>query len=171
MPITKACSASQLINPEDECYHGNITGEEATKRLKAMVFDGYLIRYSQAHKKYILTVLKKGLGQDEGSDLILGFEIVVEDNRCKLDGHENMFNSLKQLLAHYSKSSLHPSMQGIGACCHSPRYNGHMERRESRRAQRAAQALVREQREEQQRQLKDLEAKIKQLENKSCIIL
>lgn len=171
MPITKASSASQIINPEEECYHGNITGEEATKRLKVMAFDSYLVRYSQSYRKYILTVLKKGLGQDGDGDLIMGFEIVVEDNHCKVDGHDNMFNSLKELLAYYSKKSLHPSIHGIGGCCRSPRHKDRIERRESRRAQRAVQAMVNQQREEHQRQLKDLEAKLKQLENKSCVIL
>ena len=160
------------MNPDEECYHGTISGATAIKRLKATDFDCHLIRYSKNQKKYILAVLKKGLGEDEDNDLIEHFEIKVEGNRCQIDGHSQTFKSLKDLLSHYKDTPLHPSIHDIGECCPSPRYRERMERRESEKVQRAAQALLREQGEEHRREMRAMKAKIQHLENmNNCIIL
>ncbi len=130
------------------------------------------MRYSENQNKYVLTVLKKGLGQDRDNDLVKEFEIVIDGKHCKISGDSAKYKSLKELLAHYKCAPLHPSIANIGGRCPSPRFSDHMERRESKKVQIAAQMLMQDQREEAQQQMKDMEAKIQHLENRStCIIL
>lgn len=118
MAPTLACDASpQVIDTNEECYHGNITGRAAAQRLKASDYDCYLVRYSLNQKTYILSVLKKGLGQDCDNDLIMEFEILVAGSKCNINGHGKKFRSLKELLVHYEKASLHPSVANIGCIC------------------------------------------------------
>ena len=163
MAITLASAASpEIIDSNEECFHGNITGREATRRLKASEYDSHLVRYSQNHKRYILSVLKKGLGQDCDNDLFLEFEICITGSKCYVNGHRKKFRSLKELLVHYETTSLHPSVENIGCTCPSPRFK---ERFDSKRQGARMMAM-----EENRRKMKEMEAKIKHLESRRCVI-
>ena len=130
----------EFIDPEEECFHGNICRKKAIERLKATNIDSHLVRYSKTQEKYILAVLKKGLGEDDDSDLFQEFKIMDEGNRCQIDGHDETFESLKELCSHYEHTSLGPSIHDIGGSCPSPRYLTRLER-----VRRAAQTQYRAQ--------------------------
>lgn len=177
MPLTVAqnCPPSlqtPIIDPNHESFHGCIRGPVAVSRLKGTKSDSHLVRYSEKQKKLVLTVLKRGLGQDEDGDLVMEFEIVVSEDgkRCKVNGSSRSCKSLDELLKFCQCTTLHPSVTGIGGCCVSPRYREGRERKEMLASQ-ASQAStsrmlsqLQAQDQQYQRQLDEMQAKIRTLE-------
>ncbi len=94
------------------------------KRLKAAKTDCYLIRYSDNQQRYIVSVIKRGLGEGRNHDLIREFEIMIvnEGKKCKINGQKNTFKSLNEMLSYYSTVALHPTVTSLGNCCLSPRH-------------------------------------------------
>ena len=120
----KASKASEIINDSHKCYHGSISGPKAKSRLKAEGNDCFLVRYSNNQQKYLLSILKKGLGQDTDSDLFVEFQILMVKNgkRCKIDGQSKTFSSLDEMITYWNMISLHPSVANLGTCCVSERH-------------------------------------------------
>ena len=123
LPI-KASKASEIINESHECYHGSISGSKAKSRLKAEGRDCFLIRYSNNQRKYLLSILKKGLGQDTDGDLFVEFEILMVKGgkKCKIDGQSKTLSSLDEMITYWNMISLHPSVADLGTCCVSERH-------------------------------------------------
>lgn len=176
IPITMATKVSPLININHPSFHGCISGPQAIRRLKSAKTDCYLVRYSDNQTKYLLTVLKKGLGEDKDNDLIKEFEIlIIKWKKCKINGIKKAFNTLDEMFLYYDTVPIHPSVTSLGEICHSPR---HKQREkcdwtESIVSQMsAAETLtcLREQREEFEKRIEDLQQTVEKSQSQ-CIIL
>lgn len=142
------------------------------RRLKAAQRDCYLLRYSDNQKKYLLLVLKRGLGQDRGNDLIKEFEILtINGEKCKINGASKSFRTLDELLSYYNTVPIHPSISSLGEICHSPRHKQNMT--ESLISQMsAAETLTRlkEQERESEKRIEELQRMV-ELNKSICAIL
>ena len=168
---------AKIINPEHESFHGCIRGPVAISRLKATYNDSFLVRYSEKQKKYLLTVLKRGLGDDEDGDLVKEFEIVICDNRkkCKVSGLDEKFSSLEELLFAYKARPLHASIMNIGKCCESPRHRERLKEKEemlvSQISKASASKMLTQLQTQDHKRMDEMEAKILTLEKKKrCVI-
>lgn len=161
MPITQSQKVPAVFDLDQESFHGCICGPVAISRLKATKKDCYLIRYSQNQEKYVLSILKRGLGQDEDNDLVMEFEIIVTDRgkRCTISGCDKSFRSVSDLLLCHQSMPLHPSIANIGSCCVSPRCK-YMER-----------MITVPQYEYYNKQIEDMKARMQSMEQNKCIIL
>ena len=146
------------------------------RRLKAAYKDCYLLRYSDNQNKYLLTVLKMGLGQDRDNDLIKEFEILaINGEKCKINGGNKAFKTLDELLSYYNTVPIHPSISSLGEICHSPRHKQKVRHdlTESLISQMsAAETLLclKEQREESERRIVELQRMV-ELNQSPCTIL
>lgn len=172
-----ASKASPLIDTNHRSFHGCVSGPLAVSRLKAVEEDCYLVRYSENQSKYILTVLKKGLGQDRDNDLVKDFEILIvcEGIKCKINGLKKTFKTLDDMLMYYETTPIHPSVTSLGKCCPSPRHKQIKAKRaltESQISQMSPNQTLtcfNKQKEELEKRIEDMERL--QSAEKSCIIL
>ena len=95
---------------EHDSYHQRISAEEAEKRLKK--YDGnrcYLTRFSQNNNHYVLSVYQKIPTQE-----IEHYGIDIQDGKYKIQGKEDVFNDVTQMLKHYEQKRLDPAFKNIG---------------------------------------------------------
>ena len=97
---------------EHSSYHQSIPGEEARRRLKKSGLNHcYLTRYSDADKHYKLTIYMK----QRPLEVVKNFRILLEGGgRCRIEGKEEIFDSIEQLLEHYEHNRLDPAFKTIG---------------------------------------------------------
>ena len=102
---------------EHPSYRGPISGETAQQKLKEAGKDCYLIRYSAARDKYILTVARKG---GDSETLFQHFAIQVtakfHQNEYEVEGAEKKFDDMVELLEFYQNNPLNHDIDSIGAC-------------------------------------------------------
>lgn len=106
----------KMIEANNEALHGEITGEEAEKRLRMCGDHCHLVRYSEKRECYVLSVFKSELGVDKCKH----FEIKLSDKggsrSFQLDSSKT-FDSLRSMLNHYREKIDHPALEnGIGQC-------------------------------------------------------
>ena len=117
--ITKAMTRREMME-EHSSYHNSIPGEEAVRRLKLHGRHCYLTRYSECQKRYILSVYQR----DKPNDTIRHFEIAKEINgNYKIEGKDEEFDSIEELLEHYEHTRIHPSLNNIGENCTKEEYD------------------------------------------------
>ena len=96
---------------EHSSYHNAITGEEAILRLKNSGHPHcYLTRYSLSTSVYVLTVYKK----ERPADVEEHYPLNIENNKRKIEGKENDYASLAELLHYYEHARINPSLPYIG---------------------------------------------------------
>lgn len=92
-------------------YHGAISGEEAVKRLSSTDTDSYLSRFSSGNRKYVLTILKHKARK------VSHFRLAIDrssQRKYKVEGMENHFESIDELLGFYENNRIHPEFDNIG---------------------------------------------------------
>ena len=96
---------------EHSSYHQSIPGDEAERRLKQFNAHCYLTRFSEHNDCYMLSVFQ----QQTPRDVMKHFKIIIKDDRKHLiDGKDEEFNDINQLLAHYENNRIDPSFRTIG---------------------------------------------------------
>ena len=96
---------------EHSSYHQNIQGDEAERRLKQFNAHCYLTRFSNHHGCYMLSVFK----QQRPTDVMRHFKIIIKDDRKHLiEGKDEEFDDIGQLLAHYENHRIDPALKNIG---------------------------------------------------------
>ena len=119
--ITHNMQLSRMTSPIPErnfmenhtSYHGCISGGEAIKRLKK-THDvcTYVTRFSTSHRRYVITILKRGRPNTVGH-----FRLNIDrsaQRKYSVDGLENHFDSIDELLGFYEKNRIHPEFDTIG---------------------------------------------------------
>lgn len=177
MPITIASKVYPLINIDHMSFHGCVSGPEAVSRLKEAKADCYLVRYSDNQSKYLVSVLKKGLGEDRDKDLVKDFEIQIINGgkKCKINGLKKAFKTLDDMLSYYETVPIHPSVASLGDCCPSPRHQqkarcGLTESRISNMTPTETLMRFNQQREEMEKRLNDLQKSVEKIKS-PCTIL
>lgn len=107
-----------LLQEDNHAYHGEMSGEEAEKVLeeeKKKRKGGepcYLIRFSNAHKKYILSLTTEKHG-------FRHYEISIDNdsNRYEIVGTEKSFSDVYSLLEYYQDHPVDVQCPGIGRPC------------------------------------------------------
>ena len=98
---------------DHQSYHGNITGDEAVRRLKMAKVDAYLTRFSSRHGRYMITVFKP-----EPSKTIGNFKLVIDKKsqirKYAVEGMERSFQNIDLLLVYYESNRIHPIFDNIG---------------------------------------------------------
>ena len=107
---------------EHSSYHQSIPGDEAKRRLKKSGYPHcYLTRYSETDRQYKLTIYKK----QRPSDIVKHFVIVIDNGgRHKIDGKEEDFDSIQELLEHYEQNRIDPAFKTIGTNYSEALYDG-----------------------------------------------
>ena len=109
-PITIAMDENKMIEAHSS-YHLSIPGSEAIRRLQSSGKDCcYLTRFSENQDCYILSVFMKQTPQN----VDMHFQIMIEGSKKRLRGHTLSFDHIDDLLAHYEKKEIHPSLWNIG---------------------------------------------------------
>lgn len=109
---------------EHTSYHQCICGYDAEERLVMRVLNFrspcYLTRYSEAQKRYALTVCQP----QTPVNLTLHFEIILEENgQYGINGTKRSFPDIESLLTHYEKNRIHPALETIGRSYAYAEYN------------------------------------------------
>jgi len=102
--------------PNHPSYHGPITGEEAKRQLQLQNGQCFLFRYSEAKKKYLISVKEC----DENEVTHIRVEIDKDMPSYQLEGTQKPFKSLGELIKYYQKNPLSPTLRGIGEPCPNP---------------------------------------------------
>ena len=94
-------------------YFRAITGEEAETQLKKSGHHCYLTRFSERKNCYVLSVYQKR------PYVMKHFHIVFTDyhgqrREYQIEGTEEAFGSLDDMLRHYEKNQIDPSLMSIG---------------------------------------------------------
>lgn len=115
--LDSAVSESCMME-ENSSYHQSITGEEAEERLRTFGKHGYLTRYSESNRQYVLSVYKpRGRNQRE---VMKHFKLVRKSSflgkKWKIDGHHKNFTLIALLLRHYERNRIDPALRTIGEC-------------------------------------------------------
>ena len=96
---------------EHSSYHQNIPGDEAERRLKQFNAHCYLTCFSNHQNCYMLSVFK----QQRPTDVMRHFKIIIKDDRKHLiEGKDEEFDDISQLLAHYEDHRIDPALKNIG---------------------------------------------------------
>ena len=99
---------------EHTSYHQSIPGDEAERRLKQFGRHCYLTRFSEHHDCYVLSVYQN----QKPKDVVSNFKIIIKDDGKNLiDGKDEEFNDIGQLLAHYENHRIDPALKTIGRNC------------------------------------------------------
>ena len=114
-------------------YHGAMTGNQAELKLRKYGGNCYLLRYSEKHKAFVLSVLARNDDEDE-EELDEAFhanftlKITKKDDGEKIyeiEGSEAHFESIYELLECYSTTPLSPTVTSIGKPCIKRNPNRH----------------------------------------------
>ena len=107
-------AADVSILVEEPWYHGDISWEDAEERLNAQDSDCFLVRKSQSQPgKYVLSVSYGGV--------VNHFPVCKEDQHYEVEGTENPFTSLSELVAFYKNHFLSPDEEMLTTHCPRPR--------------------------------------------------
>ncbi len=94
---------------EHSSYHQSIPGVEAERRLKKSGLGHcYLTRYSEQDGCYKLTIYKK----QRPLDVFKHF--LISTGHCRIQGKEERFESIQELLEHYENNRIDPALKTIG---------------------------------------------------------
>ena len=99
---------------EHKSYHEVITGKEAKGRLKKCTRHGYLTRYSEEHKCYVLTVYHAPPNKVKKH-----FRIDCDNSKKEaynIHDKNKKFEDIGQLLRYYEHHRIDPSLGSIGTC-------------------------------------------------------
>jgi hypothetical protein len=109
--ISTGVSEEKMIG-EHPGYHQEITGHEATRRLKRCGGHCYLTRYSTARECYVLSVHEH---RKPLKPVIRHYKIIVrDDGKAKIDGKRNTFPGIRSLLEYYERNRIDPGISSIG---------------------------------------------------------
>lgn len=110
---------------EHTCYHRSITGGEAEERLKSSGYDHcYLTRYSKQQKCYVLTVYQF----QDPKHVTEHFKILIDNGKHCLDGKDDLFNDIDELLQHCESHPISPSFVHAGRKYTQEDYRNHNRR-------------------------------------------
>ena len=99
---------------EHTSYHQSIPREEAEERLKQFGKHCYLTRFSDLHDCYVLSVYQK----QKPTDVMKHFKIIInDDGKNLIDGKEEDFDEIGQLLVYYENHRIDPALKTIGRNC------------------------------------------------------
>ena len=126
-------------------YHQSIPGDEAERRLRQFHAHCYLTRFSDRSDCYVLLVYM----QQTPIDVMKHFKIIIKDGKVLIDGKDEEFDDISQLLAYYENNRIDPALESIGRNCVEDDYKK-MEREKREREER-------EQREREERERKERE--------------
>ncbi len=135
--ITAAPPKGRLMG-EHSSYHQSIPTEEAERRLKLFGTHCYLTRYNENSQCYVLSVYKK----QTPDDTIKHFKIEIKENgKYKIDGKDEEFNDIGELLTEYEQNRIDQALKNIGRNCTEEHYEHTETQREAakRKKRRAAQ--------------------------------
>lgn len=120
---TKAPPAQLITSPgklkrsisQHLCYHGTMTGICAEEKFKKEFGNCYLVRYSNTHKEYMLSVCGRG---DNNDKIIQHFTIKIipkyDQNEYEIEGSEKKFDDFSELLQYYEKNPISYEIYYIG---------------------------------------------------------
>ena len=107
---------------EHNSYHQAITGKEAERRLKMCGDCCYLTRYSESQSAYMLSVLYK-------KNSMKNFKISINNSGIhkvyKIEGKDEEFDGIGELLNHYEKNRMDPAFPTIGRRFTEQEYRAH----------------------------------------------
>ena len=94
---------------EHTSYHNQITPQEAMNRLKKSGRRHcYLTYFNREQQKYVLAVYEKREGVE------IHYSIIIRGGMHKLEGKPGSFNSIDELLQHYTENRVDPALSRIG---------------------------------------------------------
>ena len=94
---------------EHDSYHQAITRKEALRRLKKCTEHGYLTRYCEEQKCYVLSVHQK-----LPNGVFKEFKIECENSVYCIYGKSKKFNNIGELLEYYEEKRIDPALKNIG---------------------------------------------------------
>ena len=120
---------------EHTSYHQSIPREEAKERLKQFDKHCYLTHFSDLNDCYVLSVYQK----QKPTDVMKHFKIIInDDGKNLIDGKEEDFDEISQLLAYYENHRIDPALKTIGRNCIEKDYlQGEENKRQEREGQQA----------------------------------
>ena len=103
-------------------YHGAMTGRQADYVLRKCGGNCYLLRYSERKNAFVLSVLTKNDDEDSDEAFYANFTLKItkgndDTNIYEIDGTEERFESIYELLECYSIIPLSPTVTSIGKPC------------------------------------------------------
>ena len=104
-------------------YHGALTGNQAESRLKECGGNCYLLRYSVKQKAFVLSVLTRNNDEKVSDNTFhVNFTLKImkgndNKNTYEIDGSEERFENINELLKCYSMSPLDATVTSIGKPC------------------------------------------------------
>lgn len=108
--ITEASNCTELLR-DHTCFHRSITGSEAEERLRTSGYNHcYLTRFSKQHKCYMLTVYQFQIPKH----VVEHYKISLNSGKCCLDGKDDLFNDIDELLHHCETHPISPSFVHVG---------------------------------------------------------
>ena len=140
-------------------YHQSIPGDEAERRLREFNVHCYLTRFSDGEDCYVLSVYM----QQTPTDVMEHFKIIIKDDgKVLIDGKDEEFDDISQLLAYYENNRIDPALETIGRNCVEDDYKK-MERekreREQREREEREERKEREKKEREEREKREREQK------------
>ena len=97
-------------------YWGALTGKEAEDHLRSCGTNCYLIRYSQNQEKYVISVMRT-----DAEPAIQHYQVSIRRGNDRptywIEGTEEWFTSVEELLKFYQKTPLTRSNRTIGQVC------------------------------------------------------
>ncbi len=102
--------------PEHKSYFSNISGSEAENILKkSKKRNSYLTRFSEGNDSYTVSVIF--LANNEDKVMHLKLSIDNENSSFSLEGTQNFFQSLDELLKFYERNRLSSEIRNLGSPC------------------------------------------------------
>ena len=107
-------------------YHGALTGRQANYVLRKCGGTCYLLRYSENKKAFVLSVLIRNDNDSDDSEAFhtnfANFKLKItkgddDQNIYEIDGSEERFQNINELLKCYSTTPLSPAVTNIGRPC------------------------------------------------------
>lgn len=97
-----------------ESFHGPLNKTESEAKLKEHGGDCFLTRYSKAKKAYQLSVINRG--KKRSTAKIEEYHIIFNDEDCEfqIQGKEEVFDSIDDLLEFYQKTPISQTTASIG---------------------------------------------------------
>lgn len=95
-------------------YIGVKTGKEAESMLKKRGGICYLLRYSESHKKFKLSVLSKENNVPFSQHFRIKTTSILDQTEYEIEGTSKRFDTISELLAHYEKNPVNDQISSIG---------------------------------------------------------
>ncbi len=114
-PLAVVAVPSKEIMTTHSSYHGKMTGENPEEIMRKMKEPCYLTRFSENHNRYVLSLMIK----DKKGFEFMHIPLIINDEESKyeIEGTNNPFRSVNNMLGYYEHNNLDPTIPNIGIPC------------------------------------------------------